>query len=67
MPNMPPGAENKGSMKGEAKKRTEHRQESVAGIEEHTHAGERGPNGGVVFKLPKDYVDHSCVRTPEKD
>jgi hypothetical protein len=44
----------------------ESKQESVAGIEEHGHAGEQGHQGGVVFKLPKDYVDHSCVRTPEK-
>lgn len=62
-----PGGENRASMKGMAKKHTDVKAESVRGIEdEHGHAGEKGMHGGVVFKLPKDYVDHSCVRTPEK-
>ena len=60
---MPGPKENKASMKGEARRGGGHA-ESVKGIEgEHDHAGEKGE--GVVFKIP-DYIDHSCVRTPEK-
>ena len=55
--------ENKASEKGEAKVRGQ--PNSVSGIE-GTHAGERGHQGGVVFRLPKDCVDHSRVHTPEK-
>jgi hypothetical protein len=53
MPRMPPGGENKSSEKGMAKASGHPR--SVAEDED-----------GVVFKLPKDYVDHSVIRTPEK-
>lgn len=64
MPKMPPGGENKSSMKGESKKHSTS-SETVAKIEEHNHAGERGMNHGVVFKLPKDSecTDHSRVRS----
>ena len=55
--------ENKSSMKGERKESGHPR--SVA--EDEGHAGERGHQGGVVFKLPKDCVDHSKVRTPQHD
>jgi hypothetical protein len=62
MPNMPPGGENKSSHKG-MKKESGH-PKSVAGIEDHNHAGERGHQDGVVFRLPKDSdcTDHSKVR-----
>lgn len=62
MPNMPPGGENKSSHKG-MKKESGH-PHTVAGIEEHSHAGEQGANHGVVFKLPheSDITDHSKVR-----
>lgn len=56
--------ENKPSMKG--MKRESGHPSTVAGIEEHTHAGERGHQGGVVFKIPGGLPDHSCVmKTPE--
>jgi hypothetical protein len=58
--------ENKASVKGMVHKRTDTKQESVRGIEdEHGHAGEKGPMGGVCFKLPKDgeITDHSKVRS----
>ena len=56
--------ENKPSMKG--MKRESGHPSSVAGIEgEHSHAGEKGHQGGVVFKIPKT-CDHSDVMsTPE--
>ena len=40
---------------------------SVKGIEgEHGHAGEKGSNKGVVFKIPSGLCDHSDVMsTPE--
>lgn len=62
MPRMPPGGENKSAEKGMSRKHGN--AESVAGIEEHSHAGEQGANHGVVFKLPKesDICDHSNVR-----
>lgn len=67
MVNRAPGGENRASMKGQAKHHPSNKAESVSGIEdEHGHAGEKGRQSGVVFKLPRDYVDHSCVRTPEK-
>lgn len=53
--------ENKGSVKGMA--RESGHPKSVA--EDEGHAGERGHQKGVVFKLPKDCVDHSNVRSPE--
>jgi hypothetical protein len=61
---MPGPKENKASMKGEAKHHVSPQSESVAGIEEHSHAGEQGMNKGVVFRLPKDEdcTDHSRVR-----
>jgi hypothetical protein len=61
MPRMPPGGENKSNMKGEAK--ASGHPKSVA--EDEGHAGERGMNHGVVFKLPKDSecTDHSKVRS----
>ena len=62
---MPGPKENKASMKGEAKHHVSPASETVAGIEEHSHAGEQGMHGGVVFRIP-EYIDHSCVRTPEK-
>jgi len=57
--------ENKASEKGMA--RASGHPNSVSAIEQH-HAGERGHQGGVVFRLPKDAdcTDHSRVRTPEK-
>ena len=62
---MPGPKENKASEVGMATRGGGHA-ESVKGIEgEHGHAGEKGSQGGVVFKIP-NYVDHSCVRTPEK-
>ena len=63
MPNMPPGGENKSSEKGMAHAKKSSGSGKVAGIEEH-HAGEKGSQGGGVFKIP-EYIDHSCVRTPE--
>ncbi len=63
MPRMPPGGENKSSEKGMSRKHSTS-SETVASIEEHHHAGERGSQGGVVFKLPKDseVCDHSKIR-----
>lgn len=61
MPHMPKG-ENRSSERG--MKHESGHPKSVAGIEEHSHAGEQGANHGVVFKLPKesDITDHSKVR-----
>ena len=53
--------ENKSSVKG--MKRESGHPKSVA--EDEGHAGEKGRQGGVVFKMPKDCVDHSNVRSPE--
>ena len=55
-------AENKSSKKGE--KRESGHPSSVAGIEgEHDHAGEKGHQDGVVFRLKdSDCTDHSRVR-----
>ena len=61
MPRMPPGGENKSSMKGMAK--ASGHPKSVA--EDEGHAGERGRQDSVVFKLPASVTDHSCVRSPE--
>jgi hypothetical protein len=55
--------ENKPSMKG--MKRESGHPNSVSGIE-HTHAGEKGQQKGVVFKIPQGLCDHSDVMsTPE--
>jgi hypothetical protein len=55
--------ENKASEKG--MKRESGHPNSVSSIE-HTHAGERGHQGGVVFKIPQGLCDHSDVMsTPE--
>lgn len=55
--------ENKASEKG--MKRESGHPNSVSNIE-HTHAGERGHQKGVVFKIPQGLPDHSCVMsTPE--
>ena len=54
-------AQNKSSEKG--MKRESGHPKSVA--EDEGHAGEKGRQGGVVFKMPKDCVDHSNVRSPE--
>jgi len=64
---MPGPKENKASMKGMAKHHVSPASETVAGIEEHSHAGEQGMHDGVVFRMPKDHeiADHSCVRSPE--
>jgi len=63
MPKMPPGGENAQSRKGASRAKSSS-SETVASIEEHSHAGERGMNHGVVFKLPSDSecTDHSKVR-----
>ena len=54
-------AENKSSEKG--MKRESGHPKTVA--EDEGHAGEKGRQGGVVFKLPKDSdcTDHSKVRS----
>ena len=57
-------SENKASEKGMGKHLDRGQPNSVSQIEGE-HAGERGHQGGVVFKMPKDVTDHSCVRTPE--
>lgn len=56
--------ENKASEKGMA--RASGHPNSVSGIE-HNHAGEKGHQAGVVFRMPKDSecTDHSRVRSPE--
>ena len=54
-------SQNKSSEKG--MKRESGHPKSVA--EDEGHAGEKGRQGGVVFKMPKDCVDHSSVRSPE--
>jgi hypothetical protein len=61
MANMPPGGQNKSSMKGMAK--ASGHPKSVA--EDEGHAGERSVNKGVVFTLPKDSecTDHSKIRS----
>jgi len=63
MPKMPPGGENASSRKGASRAKSSS-SETVAKVEEHNHAGERGMNRGVVFKLPGDSecTDHSKVR-----
>lgn len=54
--------ENKSSMKG--MKRESGHPNSVSGIE-HTHAGERGQNKGVVFKIPQGHPELCNVKSPQ--
>jgi hypothetical protein len=61
-----PKDENRASMKGEAKVHKQGGSAKVANIEQEHHAGEKGRQGGVVFKIPKGLPDHSDVMsTPE--
>jgi general stress protein YciG len=58
--------ENKSSEKGMA--RESGHPNSVSNImHDRNHAGEKGRQGGTVWRMPKDHEisDHSCVRTPQ--
>ena len=48
-------------MKGEA--RASGHPKTVA--QDEGHAGEKGHQKGVVFKIPSGHPDLSCVKTPE--
>ena len=58
---MPSTPENRSSMKG--MKRESGHPKSVA--QDEGHAGERGHQSGVVFKIPSGHPDLSCVKTPQ--
>lgn len=58
--------ENKPSMKGMSRPHKGAGSAKVANIEQEYHAGEKGRQGGVVFKIPHGLPDHSEVMsTPE--
>lgn len=50
--------QNKASMKGEAHT---HKSAGSGSIKSEEHVGSSGSHG-VRFKMPKEVVDHSCVR-----
>ena len=58
---MPSTPENRKSEKGMA--RASGHPKSVA--QDEGHAGERGHQSGVVFKIPSGHPDLSCVKTPQ--